>query len=100
MPPSERVKLVKRNIVGERVRLARHQFHPPLTQDQLSGKLAAEGVQIDRVAIAKVEGGSRSVFDYEICALAAALRVDVRWLLGIALQPLGRKALPINGTRA
>lgn len=76
-------KKVNRNIVGERVRKARKSAKQPLTQDQLSGKLAAEGVILDRVAITKVESGLRSVFDFEVRALAAVLKVDVRWLLGV-----------------
>ncbi len=88
-----------RNIIGERVKEAR-QFHsPPLTQDQLSGKLAAAGVQLDRVAIAKIETGIRSAFDLEVRGMAAALKVDANWLLGIdrsaqakkPLLPAGRK---------
>ena len=84
----------RRNIVGERVSEARQQFTPPLTQDQLSGKLASEGVQLDRVAIAKVESGMRSVFDFEVRALASVLRVDVKWLLGLETSALrqSRKA--------
>jgi HTH-type transcriptional regulator, cell division transcriptional repressor len=72
-----------RNIVGKRVKEARTLHSPSLTQDQLSGKLAAEGVQLDRVAIAKIETGIRCAFDFEIRALAAALKVDANWLLGI-----------------
>lgn len=72
-----------RNIIGKRVKQARHFFSPPLTQDQLSGKLAAEGVQLDRVAIAKIETGIRCVFDYELKGLASVLRVEPNWLLGI-----------------
>ena len=73
-----------RNIIGERVKEARQCHSPPLTQDQLSGKLATDGVQLDRVAIAKIETGIRCAFDYEVTALAVALKVDVRWLLGIS----------------
>lgn len=92
MPSPEKQRKVSRNIVGQRVRQSRQQFNPPLTQDQLSGKLAAEGVQLDRVAIAKVESGLRSVFDFEVRALASALKVDVKWLLGIsATSNDGRK---------
>ncbi len=82
-----------RNIIGERVREARHRFEPPLTQDQLSGRLASEGVQLDRVALAKVEGGLRSAFDFEVRGLAAVLKVDVNWLLGIgaATPPSGQR---------
>src|SRR3954469_13282201 len=82
-----------RNIIGERVREARHQFNPPLTQDQLSGRVASEGVQLDRVALAKVETGLRCAFDYEVKALAAALKVEVTWLLGI-----DRKKQPARAT--
>ena len=77
-----------RNIIGERVREARTSAMQPLTQDQLSGKLAAEGLVLDRVAITKIEGGTRCVFDFEVVALAAVLKVDVRWLLGSEERPL------------
>ena len=77
-------KRQSRNIISQRVRQARQRFNPPLTQDQLSGKLASEGVQLDRVALAKIEIGLRCAFDYEVKALAAALKVDANWLLGIA----------------
>ena len=70
-------KRQSRNIISERVRQARHRFNPPLTQDELSGKLASQGVQLDRVAVAKIEIGLRCAFDYEVRALAAALRACV-----------------------
>src|SRR5438067_2106058 len=76
-------KRQSRNIVGERVKEARKLHSPPLTQDQLSGKLAAEGVPLDRVGIAKIETGIRCAFDFEIRGLTAALKVDANWLLGI-----------------
>jgi len=58
-------------------------FDPALTQDQLSGQLATRQIFLDRVAITKMENGQRCVFDFEIPALADALKVDVRWLLGM-----------------
>jgi len=61
-----------------------------LTQDDLSGRLAARQLFLDRVAITKIENGQRCVFDYELPALAETLKVDVRWLLGI--QDLGGPA--------
>jgi len=76
-------KQISRNIVGKRVKEARQLYCPPLTQDQLSGKLAADGVQLDRVAIAKIETGIRCAFDFEVKALARVLKVDANWLLGI-----------------
>ena len=72
-----------RNIISERLRRARQLFDPPLTQDQLAGRLAARQVSLDRVAITKVENGQRCVFDFELKVLAEVLEIDVRWLLGI-----------------
>jgi hypothetical protein len=86
------VRQKSRNIVGDRVREARTSGKTPLTQDQLAGKLAAKGVSLDRVAIAKVEGGLRCVYDFEVRALAEVLRVDVAWLLGIGKQARPGKA--------
>jgi len=71
------------NIVGERVKKARLRRKPPLTQDELSGRLAGLGVGIDRAGISKVEIGVRRVLDFEVKALAKALGVTVGWLLGI-----------------
>ena len=72
-----------RNIIGDRLREARLLFDPPLTQDQLAGRLATAGIQLDRVALAKVETGLRCAFVFEVKALAAVLKVDANWLLGI-----------------
>ena len=71
-----------KNIIGPRVGDARMKFDPPLTQDALSGKLAAIGIQLDRAAIAKIENGHRRVFDYEVRGLAKVLNVKVDWLFG------------------
>ena len=84
-------KRPSRNIVGRRVKEARRFHSPSLTQDQLSGKLAIEGVQLDRVAIAKIESGIRSVFDFEIRGLSKALNVEPRWLLEGEESPGVRK---------
>lgn len=72
-----------KNISGPRIRLARAEFKPPLTQDQLSGRLAAEGIQLDRVAITKIEIGTRGVMDFELRGIARALKTDVSWLIGM-----------------
>ena len=69
------------NVVGKRVREARFLHKPPLTQDQLSGKLASVGTSIDRAGISKVESGTRYVADFEVKALARALGVTAAWLL-------------------
>ena len=72
----------QKNIVGKRVAERRRASNPILTQDDLSGKLARLGIQLDRAAIAKIENDHRRVLDYELKALAVALDVDVGWLLG------------------
>jgi hypothetical protein len=71
-----------RNISGKRISEARNLLNPPLTQDDLSGRLARLGVQLDRAAIAKIENNLRGVLDYELKAFAKILSVRVDWLLG------------------
>src|SRR5690348_5179138 len=82
-----------RNIIGARVQEARRRRSPPLTQDQLSGKLAAQGLQLDRVTIGKIENGFRCALDFEVKALASVLGVDANWLLGTetAMRPQKRR---------
>ena len=72
----------QKNIVASRVARARREAKPLLTQDDLSGRLARVGIQLDRVAIAKIENNHRRVLDYELKALATVLGVSVDWLLG------------------
>jgi hypothetical protein len=74
---------VSQNLVGKRVKEARGNAQPPLTQEGLSKKLAKLGVSIDRAGIAKIETGIRGVLDFEIVALAKSLAVKVTWLLGV-----------------
>jgi hypothetical protein len=73
---------ISKNVIGRRVAEARTRLRPPLTQDALSGRIAALGVQLDRAAVAKIENGHRRVYDFEVLALAKALNVKVAWLLG------------------
>ena len=71
------------NLVGERVKTARRRRNPALTQDDLSGQLAAYGIQLDRIAISRIESGSRYVSDFEVRALSKVLGVSPAWLLGM-----------------
>ena len=66
-----------RNIVGRRLREIRLRQRPRVTLEDLSGRLAARGVQIDRSAIGRIENCNRYVLDYELKALAGALKVAV-----------------------
>ena len=71
-----------RNVVGKRVREARKQAKPPITQEDLVARLQVLGLKVDQSTISKIEQGSRPVFDFEVVALAKALKVSVAWLLG------------------
>jgi len=73
---------MQRNVVGKRVREARKQAKPPITQEDLVARLQVLGLKVDQSTISKIEQGSRPVFDFEVVALAKALKVSVAWLLG------------------
>jgi len=55
---------------------------PPVTQEELSKKLARLGVSIDRAGVAKIETGIRA-FSTSSCRFAKALVFKVTWLLGV-----------------
>jgi HTH-type transcriptional regulator, cell division transcriptional repressor len=69
-----------RNVVGARIREARLRLKPPVSQEDLAGKLAASGVLLDRSAISRIESAERYVMDYEVAAVAKSLKVSVGWL--------------------
>lgn len=70
-----------RNIVGERVKRARTQVRPRMTQADLAAKLQLDQWDIDRAGVAKIEIGIRQVTDIEVVKLARALSVSTSWLL-------------------
>jgi hypothetical protein len=57
-------------------------MRPRVSQEDLSGRLAAKGIQITQTGISKLENRDRYVMDYEALAIAKALRVSVSWLYG------------------
>lgn len=65
------------------IRKIRIGIKPPVSQDDLSGRLAAIGVTIDQGAISRIESQTRYLMDYELIAIARSLRVDVSVLLPI-----------------
>ena len=73
-------KTQRRNIVGSRVKEARLRLKPLVSQDDLAGRLAAQGIVMDRTAISRIESQTRYVMDYEAAAIARALKVSVGWL--------------------
>ncbi len=74
--------MARRNVIGERVRLARERAKPRITQVDLAARLQIEGLRLERAAISKIETGYREVTDVETLAIAKALGVTVSWLLG------------------
>jgi transcriptional regulator with XRE-family HTH domain len=66
-----------KNIVGSVIQRFRMTQRVPVSQEDLSGRLAAKGVVISQSAIARIENGQRHVLDFEIAAIAKALRVPI-----------------------
>jgi len=69
--------VVRRNIVGARIRKARKAAKPPVTQLELVARLQVLGIKIDQGRLSKIETGRRPVSDVEIAAIAKALKVPV-----------------------
>jgi transcriptional regulator with XRE-family HTH domain len=61
------------------LRKARKAAKPPVTQLDLVARLQLLGVSIDQSAISKIEAGQRPGFDYDLAALAKALKVPVTY---------------------
>ena len=69
-------RLRGRNLIGKRLREIRLAQEPAVTLEDLAGRLAARGVQLDRSAVGRIENLNRYVLDYELKALADSLRVE------------------------
>lgn len=72
----------KRNLIGERIKLARTTSKPKITQLELSAKLQILGVNVGDSLIGKIENGASAVTDIQLVAFAKALNVSILWLLG------------------
>ncbi|SCG81803.1 transcriptional regulator [Proteiniborus sp. DW1] len=73
----------EKNLIGNRVRQARHRVKPKVTQIDLLARLAVRGIELDKTTISKIEAKTRPVTDIELVAIADALGVSVLWLLGM-----------------
>ena len=62
-----------RNIIGPRLRELRKQLH--VTQKDLSARLEVQGLNIDQAMVSRIEKGERPVMDYELIAIAKALKI-------------------------
>ncbi|PAW78328.1 MAG: hypothetical protein B9S32_07300 [Verrucomicrobia bacterium Tous-C9LFEB] len=63
------------NILGRRIQTLRKKVN--FSQKQLVARIAANGVEMDRTALARIENYDRSLRDFEVAAIAKALRVPV-----------------------
>jgi transcriptional regulator with XRE-family HTH domain len=70
-----------KNIVGPKIRELRLKAKGSPSQDDIAGRLAALGIQLDRSAVSRVENQERYVMDYELLAFARALKVPPAKLL-------------------
>jgi len=66
-----------RNLIGPRVRQIRLRMKPEVSQEDLAGRLAVQGVRLDRSAVSRIENQERYLMDYEIVAIAKCLKVGV-----------------------
>ena len=69
-----------KNVIGPRLLELRKQLH--VTQQDLSARLQVQGLNIDQAMISRIEKGERPVTDYELVAIAKALKVSSAELLG------------------
>ena len=72
---------MNKNIVGDRVRIARAIHKPPMSQSDLLAQLQVKGFKITQPALSRMENGQRPVTDIELVALSEILNVSVVWLL-------------------
>ncbi len=70
-----------KNLIGDRVREARHKRSPKITQLDLLARLAVRGIYMESTSISKIETFKRPVTDIELVAIADALNVSILWLL-------------------
>lgn len=73
---------MSKNLIGERLRLARLTQKPVVTQKDLLARLEILETYLPESAISKIEAGTRPVTDKELVAIAHALNMSTSWLLG------------------
>lgn len=70
----------RRNLTGNAILRIRLAATPKITQEDMVGRLARLGIQVNQSQIAKIESGDRPILDYELAAIAQALKVPVQAL--------------------
>ncbi len=74
--------LLKGNICGERIRLARALQKPPMKQEDLAREMNLQGMDITPLIISRIETNQRHVVDGELLMFSKVLGVSMEWLCG------------------
>lgn len=70
------------NVIGRRVRQAR--LSQNMTLQALYERVQVQSnFELGQPTLTRIELGTRGVYDFEVAALARALQLDARWLLGL-----------------
>ncbi len=69
-----------KNVTGVRIRVARLNKTPPMSQADLARCASRHGASLDQAAISRIEHQTITVTDYELIAIARCLGVSVDWL--------------------
>ena len=72
--------LIRGNICGPRIRIARALHKPPLTQEDLARKVNLSGMEMTPLIISRIENNQRHICDAELNVLAKVLGVSMDWL--------------------
>ena len=75
--------LIRGNICGDRVRIARACHKPPMSQEDLARAMQLMGMEMTQLIISRIERNQRHVCDGELLMLAKALGVSLDWLCGL-----------------
>jgi transcriptional regulator with XRE-family HTH domain len=70
----------EKNIIGQKIKQAREEANPRITQIDLAARLQTAGLQIDQAGISRIESGTHEVTDKEAKIIADSLGVKVAWL--------------------
>lgn len=76
----------KLNIVGETLRKIRNE--KGISFEKLSNQLLLKGVNIPVTSLHRIENNQRTVRDYELCAIAKVLEINVLDLLTPFIETL------------
>lgn len=63
------------------IKICQYREKKNLSQQELSDKLIMLGIDIPAKSIYHIEVGTRTVVDFEICAIAKVLKIPVQYLL-------------------